>query len=144
MLQTIHVQDHSLSLTTSTVVHVCHSLEAGLREIPALMRGEEIKPESEMGSNATPGQHAFPKAVVVGKGFSDEEVEKLRTGEGAQSIPWLVPDDQKMTWGRIAMAAGTAGTALPGIIADRVIQCMKEHELVPGSDKKVEAGVWGF
>lgn len=56
----------------------------------------------------------------------------------------MVPDDAKMTWMRIAKVTATAGTALPGIVAQRVESCMKEHGLVPGKEEKFEAGVWGF
>lgn len=85
-----------------------------------------------------------PKAIVVGKGFSEEEMDKLRELVPAGNVPWLLPDDSKMTWTRIGKAAGTAGLALPGIIAQRVIECMEEHGVVPGSDVKTEGGVWDF
>lgn len=126
------------------MVHVCHSLEAGKREIPALLRGDTVTSESELGSNVTSGKHVIPKAIVVGKGFSEDEIDDLRKSEGVQSVPWLVPDDKNMTWTRIGKAAATGGVALPGIIAQRVSDCMKEHGMVPGSDDKVEPGLWGF
>lgn len=128
----------------SSVVHVCHSLEAAISEIPPLLRGEPIRPGSKLGSNMDSGKIAVPKAIVVGKGFSDEEMETLRDKVPAGSVPWLLPDDGKMTWTRIGKAAGTGGIALPGIIADRVVECLEEHGLVPGSDVKTDGGVWGF
>lgn len=85
-----------------------------------------------------------PKAIVVGKGFSDEEMKTLRESIPAGSVPWLLPDDSKMTWTRIGKAAGTAGMALPGIIAERVIECLEIHGVVPGSDVKTEGGIWDF
>lgn len=72
-------------------------------------------------------------------------MKTLREGcEGADKVPWLVPDDAKMTLMRIAKVAATAGTALPGIVAQRVEACMREHGLVPGKEEKFEGGVWGF
>ena len=71
-------------------------------------------------------------------------------GEGVRSVPWLVPwlvpDDSKMTWGNMAMAAGTGGMALPMIIAARVKVCLKERGMVPGMEMEVDSGggVWGF
>lgn len=125
-------------------MHVCHSLDAGLREIPALLRGEAITPESELGSNANSDKPTIPKAIVVGKGFSEDEMDELRKIEGADKVAWLLPDDEKMTWTRIAKAAGTGGAMLPGIIAERARECLKEHGVVPGSDKSVSGQVWGF
>ena len=146
------------------VVHVCHTLSTALSEIPALLRGEVKAPSSNLGSNSARNldspspapapspsqfQFQFPRAIVVGKGFSESEVETMRAeceGEGVRSVPWLVPDDSKMTWGKMAMAAGTGGTALPMIIAARVKVCLKERGMVPGMEMEVDSGggVWGF
>lgn len=82
--------------------------------------------------------------MIVGKGFSDEEMDTLRTCQDADKVPWLLPDDSKMTWMRVARTAVTAGTALPDIVAERIDVCMKEHGLVPGNEARVEGGVWGF
>jgi len=126
------------------VVHICHSLAAGLREIPQVLRGVPVSSESDIGSNVESGKSTIPEAVIVGKGFSEEEVNELRNAEGVQNVPWLIPDDKKMTWTRIGKAAATGGVALPGIIAERVISCMREHGLVPGHHESVQPGLWGF
>ncbi|KAK5009946.1 hypothetical protein LTR39_004824 [Cryomyces antarcticus] len=131
--------------STYDVVHVCHDTSSARREIPALLAGESIQPSSGLGSNAnSDSKHRAPRAIIVGKGFSEDEVETMRGYEGADKVPWLVPDDAKMTWSRIGKVAVTAGTALPGIVADRVDACMKEHGLVPGNESDVKGGVWGF
>lgn len=51
-----------------------------------------------------------------------------------------------MTWTRIAKVAVTAGTGLPVVVAQRVIECMQEHGVVPGKEGDVEGfgDVWGF
>lgn len=124
------------------IVHVIHTVEAGLRELPVLLRGDRVEqPETQIAC-----KHVRPQAIVVGKGYSDEEVEQLRRGvEGSGKVPWLLADDAKMTWTRIAKVAVTAGTALPVVVAQRVIDCMQEHGIVPGKEWKVEDGtVWGF
>ena len=89
----------------------------------------------------------MPRAIVVGKGFSAAELETMRAEcerEGLRGVPWLVPDESKMTWGKMAKAVGTGGVALPGIIAERVRVCLSEHGMVPGKEVEVEGAVWGF
>ena len=87
-------------------------------------------------------------AVVCGKGFSEEEIEELRGIQDAQKVPWLLPADEAMTWTRIAKVVGTAGTALPGIVAERVVACMEKNGML--KDGGVEGGsgregqVWWF
>lgn len=51
----------------------------------------------------------------------------------AQKVPWLLPDDKEMTWTRIATVAVSAGTALPGIVADRVIACLEKNDMLKES-----------
>jgi len=129
------------------VVHVCNNVPDAVHEIPALLRGEPIHPASGLGSNTTLNSDSkprVPRAVICGKGFSDDEVATLWRCVGGDALPWLLPDDAQMTWTRMAKTAATAGTALPGIIAERVDRCMKAHGLVPGKEGDVGGGVWGF
>ena len=74
------------------VVHVCHDLPSGKREIPALLRGEVVTPQSGMGTNAEEGvATVVPRGIVIGKGFSEEEVQELREAcKGERKVAWLV------------------------------------------------------
>lgn len=76
------------------VVHVCHDLPSSKREINALLRGEPVTPESGLGTNAEKGvATVVPKGIVIGKGFSEEEIGELRSscvGEGRKVVAWLV------------------------------------------------------
>ena len=88
----------------------------------------------------------MPKAIVIGKGFSQAEMDQvIEAGEAAAKgkVAWLLPDDDKFTAYMKAKALLTAGTMLPTVIADRVKICLEEHGVKPGN-KYVEVGVWGF
>jgi len=128
----------------SIVVHVCHDLDSALTEIPALLRGEPVESSSDLSSNSQ-----APKAVVIGKGFTEEEMDRIiKAGkdsgsEKAASVAWLLPDDEKFTYYQKAKAIASAGTLLPSVIADRVRDCMKEHDIVPGKES-AKGGVFGF
>lgn len=82
--------------------------------------------------------------MVVGKGFSDAEMDALRRIEGVEKVVWLLPDDAKFSAGMKAKALLTAGTMLPAVIADRVKMCLEEHGLVPGTEEVKGGEVWGF
>ena len=51
-----------------------------------------------------------------------------------------------MTWMRIAKVAVSGGTGLPVVVAQRVIECLEEHGMVPGKEEGVDGigEVWGF
>lgn len=57
---------------------------------------------------------------------------------------WLVPDDDKFSTMDKAKAVLSAGTMLPGLIAERVRRALREGGLVPGREEGVEGGLWGF
>jgi len=103
-----------------------------------------VSSASDLSSNSQ-----APKAVVIGKGFSKEEMDQIvKAGkdsgaEKAATVAWLLPDDDKFSTYQKAKAIATAGTMLPSVIADRVRDCLKEHDIVPGKEN-AEGGVWGF
>lgn len=89
----------------------------------------------------------MPKAVVIGKGFSEEEMDEIvKAGEAANKgkVAWLLPDDDKFTAYMKAKAILSVGTMLPTVIADRVKICLEEHGVKPGKDESFQPGVWGF
>ncbi|KAF2122168.1 hypothetical protein BDV96DRAFT_594090 [Lophiotrema nucula] len=137
------------------VVHVCHSLEAFKTEIPALVnRTSPPKPSSGMGSNNDQAAHDYqvPKAIVVGKGFSEDEIKEMQSIESLKGkVVWLLPDTGKFTWGMIGKAVVTGGTALPGVIAERAKKCLESNGMVAGKERDgddvgggEESKVWYF
>ena len=70
------------------------SLEAGVSQIPALLRGEQPPHEDE--ENLGSRNYAKPPtAVITGGGYDDAMVKEMRDackgGAGSQ-VPWLRPD----------------------------------------------------
>ncbi|KAL1311842.1 hypothetical protein AAFC00_001917 [Neodothiora populina] len=129
------------------VIHACHTLETALLEIPALLRGESITPASDLSTVSATNTVSIPKAVVIGKGFSSDEMhEIIRAGDADAKgrVAWLLPDDDKFTAYMKAKALLSVGTLLPTVIADRVKICLGEHGLRAGSDDVKGGGVWEF
>lgn len=88
---------------------------------------------------------------MLGKGFSNAEVASLHKTVSAQEpqgnkTVWLVPDDDKFSLGMKVKAMASAGTLLPGMIAERVKASLRDEVgLVKGKDlEKVEGGMFGF
>lgn len=77
-------------LTLLTVIHVCHSTPTGLAELPLLVAGKSVSPESGLGSNLTSSEPLNPRLIFAGAGFSKEEVEEMRQIEALRTLPWLV------------------------------------------------------
>lgn len=124
--------------TRVTVVHAIHSTQTGKRELPALLRGDKFSPESDLGSNAKSGRQQVPKAIIVGAGFSREELEEMRSTEGGKSVPWLYPDPSKAVWSMLR------GPFFMSHIVKRAKNCMGEHGLAAGKEGQVVPDVWGF
>lgn len=63
--------------------------------------------------------------------------------EGRGRAAWLLPDDGKITFAMKARMVATLGTGLPGMVAERMGECLRGHGVVPGV-KEVQGGVWRF
>jgi hypothetical protein len=74
------------------VTHVILSLEAGVSEIPALLRGN--KPPSQQDENLGTRNYAQPPAAVItGGGYDEAMVAEMREAcRGEKGVPWLRPD----------------------------------------------------
>lgn len=98
-----------------------------------------VKPSSD-------SKQPLPRAVVIGKGFSEDEMKEIvkagQATEYGKGVAWMLPDDDKFTTYMKAKAIVTAGTGLPAVIADRAVQALKENGVVEGQDFK--GGVYGF
>ncbi|KAK5124282.1 hypothetical protein LTR85_001985 [Meristemomyces frigidus] len=119
------------------IVHHFESTDAVHKELPMLLRGEKIKPSSGGGSNAESDETKIPKAVVVGAGFSESELDEMRKIEGAQSLPWLYPDPLK------SAASMLSGPFLMTVIVKRAKGCLKSNGLVEGKEPEAK-GIWSF
>ncbi|GAB7346905.1 hypothetical protein MBLNU459_g1978t1 [Dothideomycetes sp. NU459] len=140
------------------VIHACHTLATAKAEIPALLTHHAISPSSALPTlTASIGRPPIsraprvPKAIVVGKGFSEAETAELMAAvrgavpaDAAAKVVWLTPDDDKFTGAMKVKAALSGGAKLPHLVAERVRTCLREGGVVPGWEERVEGGVWGF
>jgi hypothetical protein len=112
------------------VVHVCNDLESAKSTLPSLLTAKD-----------------GPVAVVIGKGFYENEMSEIIKhcqGKGAKTV-WLLPDDDKFSAYMKLKAVATAGTMLPGMIAERASAALKENGVVGGGGlDAVKSGVHGF
>lgn len=79
----------------------------------------------------------IPKAIVVGAGFSESELDEMRTIEGAQNLPWLFPDPLK------SAASTLTGPFLMKVIVSRAKGCLQSNGLVEGNTPEAK-GIWSF
>ena len=124
-------------IRTPSVVHHFPSADAARKELPPLFRGENVKPSSGVGSNVDSEDCKVPRAVVVGAGFSRDELDEMRTIEGADSVPWLYPDPIK--------SAGSilTGPFLMTVIVKRAKSCLQTNGVAEGKEPG-DMGVWPF
>ncbi|KAJ5785299.1 uncharacterized protein N7503_010511 [Penicillium pulvis] len=76
------------------VIHFVMTLNAGLDQIPALLKGEtEVPSHTELGSN---NYARGVGAIILGAGYEDEDIRQLREAATPfSSVPWLRPDTTK-------------------------------------------------
>lgn len=125
---------------TCTVVHHFQSISAARKELPPLLRGEAFTPESDVGTDAKSDKPRIPRAIMVGAGFSESELDDMRKIEGAMSVPWLYPDPLK------SAASTLSGPFLMTVIVKRVKACLKSNGVVEGQEKNDDSkvGIWSF
>ena len=79
-------------LNPRAVVHVILSVEAGVSQIPALLRGER-PPSGDEENLSTRNYSKPPAAVITGGGYDDAMVKEMRDACQSEShVPWLRPD----------------------------------------------------
>lgn len=88
-------------------------------------------------------------AIVIGKGFSENEMQDIishcKKEAGQAKTVWLLPDDDKFTTAMKAKAMLSAGTALPGMIAQRAAAALRENGVAAGKSLDgVKVGIHGF
>ncbi|THZ14602.1 hypothetical protein D6C91_07229 [Aureobasidium pullulans] len=122
----------SMSKEGYEVVHTCHDLDSAKSTLPSLLTSS-----------------TGPLAVVIGKGFYESEMQDIikhcQSEAGGTKTVWLLPDDDKFTAYMKVKAVASAGTMLPGMIAERAAAALKENGVVGGgSTEGVKSGVHGF
>ena len=110
-------------------------------ELPLLLQGQDIKPSSGLGGNASNSKSVAPKAVIVGAGFSRTELDEMRLFPGCKDLPWLYPAGYKMA--QTGLGAMFGKDFMTSII-ERSKATMKENGLVKGKEENVKPDVWGF
>ncbi|EMC94947.1 hypothetical protein BAUCODRAFT_25094 [Baudoinia panamericana UAMH 10762] len=120
------------------VVHHFQSTGAVHKELPLLMSGKPFTPESDVGYESDAEKRRIPRAVMVGAGFSEAELEDMRKVEGAEKLPWLFPDALKTA------ASTLSGPFLMDVIVRRVKGCLRYNGLEEGKEGDIKGGVWKF
>lgn len=125
-------------LILSKVIHVVRSAESATTELPALLKGESVKPSSGFGSNvdaSTPTSGTEVKAVIVGGGYSPEEFETIKAAvDGVKPLPFVRADTSKPR-----PAGAPPGPPPPSEIRERVLATLEEAK-----GKGWEAGLYLF
>jgi len=84
--------DVSFSLTYK-VIHFCASVDAACAEIPRLLSKEQPQPveENEVGTH---NYSATPKAILVGRTYTDDKLQAVRDScKGKAEVSWVVPGE---------------------------------------------------
>ena len=116
----------------TTVIHTCNDVSTAKSTLPSLLRSD-----------------AGPIAVIIGKGFSDAEMQDIiahcKHEVGETKTAWLLPDDDKFTAAMKAKAVFSAGSALPGLIASRAAESLRQNGVVAGKSlNELKGGTYGF
>jgi hypothetical protein len=106
----------------NTVIHIILSPEAGVSEIPKVLRGE-ISTNSHSQDQAQIGTKNYstsPAAVILGGAYDDAAIESMREAcKGCDAkIPWLRAD--------VSKPSPPLGPAYGPHIVGRAKECMKE------------------
>ena len=101
------------------MVHVINNAPVGVSEFVHLLKCEITLPQSGLGSNFNNPDPRNPKAIFIGGGFSQSEIDEMISVESLLTVPWLYPP----TAGR------ENGTVVPptAAIVARVKQVFAEH-----------------
>lgn len=71
------------------------TVASGNVEIPALLKGETVTTDNEVGSH---DYSKVPEVVILGGGYDDAMIDEMRKATkeaGASEVPWLSPDTTK-------------------------------------------------
>lgn len=109
-----------------------------LYEIVPLLMGQSLQPCSGQGSNARSKEAKIPKAIFVGGGFAEYELQQMRLNEVIRSVPMLYPPPGKRPEGQT-----NEPPPIDKIVA-RTKEAFAKHDLVEGKEDHIKPGLWEF
>lgn len=107
-----------------------------MTELPAVLKGGNVKPSTGFGSNAQAAKSMPFRAIVVGGGFVLSEVEEMRTNDVLGATVMLYPSVRNIS-------NGGGPPAMEDVIA-RVRKTFNKIGLVPGTEDDVKAGLYDY
>lgn len=115
---------------------MCHNAPVAISELVPLLKGERLEPCSGKGTNTKTSDPKIPKAIFVGGGFSDTELQEMRAVEILRTVPWMYPPAHKRP--------KTTGPPPMEMIIARVKEAFAEHGFIEGKEDQVEVGLWDY
>ena len=101
-------------------MHVCTSRDTAVSEIPAVLRGETTAPSSGLGSNAEGAARSDISFIVIGGGYSHDDVQAIKSAADAvKPLP--------LFWADVSKTAGS-GPPTPDTIKTRIMDCVEKEE----------------
>ncbi|KAK3707955.1 hypothetical protein LTR37_011807 [Vermiconidia calcicola] len=118
---------------------------------PPLIRGEAVVPPSGVGTNATSSTGKIPKALFVGGGFTEEELQSILAVPETDGIVTLGPrqgtkEEVQRRTEHVQETTVQRGPTLEmmGWIVQGVKRCLRERGVVEGFEAVVEPGLSRF
>ncbi|KAK4957754.1 hypothetical protein LTR28_005679 [Elasticomyces elasticus] len=125
------------------VTYVLHTAAAAVTELPSILSAKPFNSSSGLGTQ----RQTAPKAIIVGRGYGQEEIDAMRAVDGAHSAAWLVPDLSSMPpVGTLVRGLIGGKPSLAGSVAERAKDILKEHGVSGEKGPEAEVGgqVWYF
>jgi len=108
------------------IVHHCDSVDTALSEIPALLRGEAIRPSSGFGTNVKGPARNDVQLILIGGAFAEEDVSAILAAvEDVKPLAFFRTDPGKVP-------SGTPGRPPPEAIRTRILNCVEAEEQPEG------------
>ena len=128
-------------------IAMCGKMPHLAASFSTLMRGEKISsPQSSVGSNISQDRTSpeIPKAIFVGAGFTEEELQEMRLTPEGSNIPWLAPHPNRKDEAQKREQDGSPMSMMEMIVS-RVKRCLREQVgLVEGKEANVKPGLYRF
>lgn len=102
------------------VVHVCTSVDTAVSEIPALLKGDEAKPSSALGTNSEGPIRTDVSLILIGGGYSKADVDAIKAAvDSAKPLA--------IFWADVSKTAGS-GPPPPDMIKARLMESIEKEE----------------
>ena len=118
-----------------------HSVQVAREELPMIIHGEIVVPRSGLGSEAGENhERQAPVAVIVGAGFSEDEVKEMRQIDNADRVPWFHGNPDL-----VDLSQFEGGIPPTSSIAKRCKVVLARQQIAPGNGiNRAEAGIFQF